>query len=87
VNSYTRMLQQQSTFMVRNEKGMLNNIEKNIANLSLQSVLKRGFSITLKDGRSVKSSSALKAGDVIQTIVADGSITSIVQSANKPDTP
>jgi exodeoxyribonuclease VII large subunit len=87
VRSLNRMLQQQTTFMIRNEKGLLNSIEKNIANLSQHSVLKRGFSITYKDGKSVKSSDELTEGDIVQTIFAAGSIISIVQSTGKQNTP
>jgi Exonuclease VII, large subunit len=80
VRSMTRMLQQQSAFMIRNEKSLINSIEKNIANLIAQSVLKRGFSITFKNGKPVKNSQELKEGDTIQTQLAEGAITSVVQS-------
>jgi Exonuclease VII, large subunit len=80
VRSITRMLQQQSSFMIRNEKSLLTSIEKNIANLSAQHVLKRGFSITFKNGKPVKSSKELKEGDTVQTQLAEGSIISVVQS-------
>jgi exodeoxyribonuclease VII large subunit len=82
VRSMTRMLQQQSAFMTRNEKSLLSSIEKNIANLSAQSVLKRGFSITFKNGKPVKSSKELKEGDTIQSQLAEGTVTSVVQSTN-----
>lgn len=61
----------------------LNNIEKNIANMSPTNVLKRGYSITLLNGKAVKTISQVKSGDIINTTVFEGNITSIVNSTNK----
>ncbi len=41
-------------------------------------LLRRGYSITLKDGKSVRAASQLKPGDVIETRLAEGSIHSEV---------
>ncbi len=41
-------------------------------------LLRRGYSITLKDGKSVRTASQLKPGDVIETRLAEGSIHSEV---------
>ena len=61
----------------------LNNIEKNIANMSPTNVLKRGYSITLLDGKAVKTIEQIKSGDLINTTVFEGNIISIVNSTNK----
>ncbi len=42
-------------------------------------LLKRGYSITLKDGKSIRSASQLKAGDIIETRFAEGNIKSEVK--------
>ena len=42
-------------------------------------LLKRGYSITLKDGRSVRSASLLTSGDVIVTRFAEGTVKSKVE--------
>jgi exodeoxyribonuclease VII large subunit len=63
----------------------INGIEKNVFNLSPQNVLKRGFSITLINGKAVKSSNELKAGDSINTILYNGELISKVQSKKKAE--
>jgi exodeoxyribonuclease VII large subunit len=45
---------------------------------SPQYILSKGYSITLKDGKAVKTAEALKAKDVIRTLLAEGEIISIV---------
>jgi exodeoxyribonuclease VII large subunit len=56
------------------------NIEKNINNMSPESVLKRGYSITLFNGKAIKSADMLKKGDTIQTRVLGGVIDSTIKS-------
>jgi exodeoxyribonuclease VII large subunit len=41
-------------------------------------ILAKGYSITLKDGKSVKAAKTLKNNDVIRTLLADGEIVSVV---------
>ena len=57
--------------------------EKSINNMSPQNVLKRGFSITLINGSAVKLVNQVKENDLIETIVFDGKINSIVKSKKK----
>lgn len=45
-------------------------------------LLKRGYSITLKDGKSVRSAGQLKEGDIIETRFADGAVKSEVSKTN-----
>lgn len=61
----------------------LNNIEKNVSNMSPLNVLKRGYSITLIGGKPVKSIAQVKSGDTLNTTVFDGDIISVVNSTNK----
>ncbi len=42
-------------------------------------LLKRGYSITLKDGKSIRSASQLKSGDIIETRFAEGSVKAKVE--------
>ena len=42
-------------------------------------LLKRGYSITLKDGKSIRSASELKSGDIIETRFAEGSVKAKVE--------
>ncbi len=58
----------------------LDNIEKNIINMSPEIVLKRGYSIALLNGKAIKNISQVKSGDTIDTVVFDGRIASTVKS-------
>ena len=53
--------------------------EKNIQLLSPDHILKIGFSITLKDGKVLKSGQKLKEGDEIETVLYKGKVKSRVE--------
>ncbi|MFY8109441.1 MAG: exodeoxyribonuclease VII large subunit [Bacteroidia bacterium] len=76
-------LQLQSVLKFKTGLLELSNIEKNISNMSPSNVLKRGYSITLLNGKAIKSLDQLKSGDTINTTVFEGNIISIVNSTNK----
>jgi exodeoxyribonuclease VII large subunit len=69
---------------LKSSSAELNNIERNIGNMSPANVLKRGYSITLLNGKSITSVSQIQGGDVINTTVSEGEIVSIVSSTIKP---
>lgn len=54
-------------------------IEEKIHILSPQNTLRRGYSLTIKDGKAVTVAKDLTAGDTITTMLADGTITSTVK--------
>lgn len=62
----------------KHERKELGNIEKNVRNMSPENVLKRGYSITLFDGKSIKNGQQLKHGDTIKTILLEGQIESTI---------
>ena len=53
--------------------------------MSPENVLKRGYSITLLNGRAVKSFTDVKPGDIIRTDILKGQISSVVQSTHNPE--
>ena len=61
------------------EKHRLQLLEEKARTLDPALLLQRGYSITLKDGKAVKDAQALHPGDTIDTRLANGRITSIVQ--------
>lgn len=63
----------------------LTNIEKHIAVLDPDNVLKRGYSITRLNGKVIKSQTDVQKNDAIETILFDGIITSNVKSTKKTD--
>ena len=60
------------------EKHRLQLIEEKTKNLDPALLLKRGYSITLKDGKTVRDASTLHPGDTIETRLANGTIHSTV---------
>jgi exodeoxyribonuclease VII large subunit len=79
------MLSAGSVFLLKNKNRELANSERNLSNMSPENVLKRGYSITRLHGKAVKNFEEVKAGDVLDTTVFEGKITSIVKSSQKPD--
>ena len=53
-------------------------LEQRINAQDPERLLKRGYSITLKDGKSVKDAKLLNLGDVIETKFAEGTVKSVV---------
>lgn len=60
------------------EKHRLQLVEQQLKSASPEQLLKRGYSITLRNGKAVTDASALKAGDELTTRFAKGEIKSIV---------
>lgn len=62
----------------KGEQLALGHLEKNIEVMDPKNVLKRGYSITLHNGRAVRDVGALRAGDTISTEVFNGTIESTI---------
>lgn len=62
-----------------NESHRLQLLQQRVQAQDPDLLLKRGYSITLKDGKSIRSASQLKAGDIIETRFAEGYIKSEVK--------
>lgn len=68
-----------SHYKIKQHDLELTNLEKNVDNLDPINVLKRGFSITLYNGKAVSEISQIKNGDLLQTLIFDGEIISKVE--------
>ncbi|HET7003771.1 MAG TPA: exodeoxyribonuclease VII large subunit [Puia sp.] len=75
-----------SNILLKSRNQELEHIGKQIKNMSPENVLKRGYSITLLRGRAIKSFEEVQPGDILNTTVFAGNISSIVQSTHKPET-
>jgi exodeoxyribonuclease VII large subunit len=64
----------------------LDHISKQIRNMSPENVLRRGYSITLLNGKPITNFEEVKKGDTLKTTVLEGDISSVVQSTHKPET-
>ncbi|MDD3296591.1 MAG: exodeoxyribonuclease VII large subunit [Candidatus Omnitrophica bacterium] len=68
---------------LRNNRKNLSYLESKVLLLDPKNVLKRGYSMTLKDNKVVKSTKDAKKADVIRTVLYDGSLLSRVESLLK----
>ena len=59
---------------LKSERQRLNQLEQITQLLSPEQTLKRGFSITMKNGKVIQSIDEVKTGDTIQTILKDGTL-------------
>ena len=64
-------------FSISKKLSIFDLLEQKIKSISPEEAFKRGYSLTLKDGKTI-SISTLKNGDKIETICSDGRITSTV---------
>jgi exodeoxyribonuclease VII large subunit len=69
----------------RNENITLSGLEKNVSLMDPVYVLKRGYSITLLHGHAIKKINQLAEGDLLTTVIADGTIISTVKNAINSD--
>lgn len=70
-------------WQILRQKESLVSLEKTVQALDPLQVIKRGFSITLRNGKVIKSFSDVTEGDDITTITADGHIVSTVKKSNE----
>ena len=68
----------------RDQLNKLTMLEHSLRHLDPKNVLKRGYSITLLNGKAITSSVEVKTADKIRTILFDGTIDSeITNTSNK----
>ncbi|MDT7829683.1 exodeoxyribonuclease VII large subunit [Pricia sp. S334] len=64
-------------------RATLENTERNLSILNPKNVLKRGYSITRLNGKSIRVTQQLKQGDVLDTTLYQGSVSSTVKTIDK----
>ena len=69
--------------LLKNKKLGIENMEKQVNIMSPARVLKRGYSITIVNGKALKNTEDIKPGDTIHTILENGTIDSTVTTTNK----
>ncbi len=76
---YTDQLKGQSTSLLKHSKSHLEMLDKNNRLNDPTGVLKRGFTLTLRNGEVIKDVGFLQRGDVIETLFRDGKVKSEVK--------
>lgn len=82
VEQAIKRLQQGSRFALQAHQRDLDFKESTVMTLDPASVLKRGYSMTIKENKLITSSNQLETGETIKTIFASGEVTSIIESKN-----
>jgi len=72
-----------SIVLIHSQFKDLTGVEKNIELLNPLNILNRGYSLTLVNGKALKTVGGVDKGTVLTTILADGNIISTTQSVNK----
>lgn len=72
-------LKKRTEKLFQEEKNKLDITEKHLELMSPDNILKKGYTLTMKDGKVVKLRKDLKVGDSITTVFSDGQIESVIK--------
>lgn len=70
---------------MRSEKKNLNTIQEKLRLVDPQNILKRGYSMTLLNGKIVKSVEQINVGDRLETRLGDGAVESVVEKISSKE--
>ena len=81
--SVRKDLSQGISALLAHHRHRLELLKQRIVDASPEKVLRRGYSITMKDGKAVTDASQLEAGDCLTTRLAKGNVQStVIEGAN-----
>ena len=83
IKQYIFMIRKDITSFLKQEKGEMSNMVRTVANMHPENVLKRGYSITLVNGKAITRLDQVKPSDMLQTILTDGTIFSETKTKKK----
>jgi len=75
-------ISERSSILIHNSWRDLSHIEKNVNNMSPINVMKRGYSITQVNAKSLTNIESIKEGDILKTFLFEGNIESVVKTTN-----
>ena len=79
LSQFQHLIKIQATEQIRAEKKNLIAIQEKLRLVDPQNILKRGYSLTMLNGKIVKSISQVNPGDLVETRLGDGSVESTVK--------
>ncbi|NOX19954.1 MAG: exodeoxyribonuclease VII large subunit [Nitrospirae bacterium] len=82
MKEYEQKIKIHSLHILNRANEALKAVEEKVRILSPENILKRGYSITLHNGKPIKDTLSLEAGDIIDTILYHGKIQSRVERLN-----
>ncbi|BBE19133.1 exodeoxyribonuclease VII large subunit [Aquipluma nitroreducens] len=78
LSQFQYLIKIRSTETIRAEKKNLSSIQEKLRLVDPQNILKRGYSLTMLNGKIVKSVRQIKEGDLLETRLGDGTAESTV---------
>lgn len=76
-------LLEETAFYIKTNAIEMSAIERSVINMDPVNVLKRGYSITLLNGKALKSIEQANLGEIVETLLIDGKISSKILIAKK----
>ncbi len=78
VEQWVRILKIKTFEQLRFEKQRLSGDEEKLRLIDPQNIIRRGFSINLRNGKIIKSVDQIEVGDLLETLLSDGTVESKV---------
>lgn len=85
VQQLSAHLKHQTVRLMQSENHFVSAQEQYIRMVSPENILKRGYTLTLKDGKIVKSAQQLAENETIETLFSDGKTESVITKTNSYD--
>jgi exodeoxyribonuclease VII large subunit len=85
LNQFQYLIKIRSIETIRTEKKNLSSIQEKLRLVDPQNILKRGYSLTMMNGKIVKSVNQLKEGDLLETRLSDGKVESKVDKISNKE--
>ena len=85
LTQHLKNLNNSLSLIFKDSKDDLNHIDERIKLLNPKNILKRGYSITYKDKKALKSIKEIKEGDLLNTVLYDGNVISKVKGKERKD--
>lgn len=85
LNQFKQLTKIETLELIRAEKRNLESIQEKLRLVDPQNILKRGYSLTMLNGKIVKSVDQLAKGDPLETRLGDGTVESTVENTRKDD--
>ncbi len=89
INQKLELLQEkcrnESLMLLRQQTQYVDNLQNAVRQMDPVNVLKRGYSITRSHGKAIKEAGSVKQGDILETVLYNGTIQSQTITSKEPD--
>lgn len=85
LNHFEHLIRIQALEVIRSEKKNLNAVAEKLRLVDPQNILKRGYSLTIVEGKILKSVKQISIGDKLETRVSDGTIESTIEKISNKE--